>query len=90
MRTIAALYVDPKGCYSGLEGVEVWDETRDARGYDGPWPVVAHPPCERWGRYSGGGLETTEGALRQRSRQCASLAGYSNIPKAHMLGERMS
>jgi hypothetical protein len=52
---IAALYVDPKGCYAGLEGVELWDEQRDARTYAGPWPVVAHPPCQRWGRYWNGG-----------------------------------
>ena len=50
---IAALYVDPKGVYSGLEGVEVWDEARDARLYSGPWPVVAHPPCARWSRLAG-------------------------------------
>lgn len=42
---IAALYVEPAGCYAGLDGVDPWD---DARLYDGPWPVVAHPPCERW------------------------------------------
>jgi len=48
---IAALYVDAAGVYSNLAGVEVWDEARDARRYAGPWPVVAHPPCQRWGRF---------------------------------------
>jgi hypothetical protein len=48
MTTVAALYVDPNGAYANLPGVEVWDEARDARTYDGPWPVVAHPPCNRW------------------------------------------
>ena len=48
---IAALYVETDGCYVGLEGVDTWDEQRDARRYDGPWPVVAHPPCQRWGRF---------------------------------------
>lgn len=47
---IAALYVARNGCYFGLEGVDPWDEGRDARGYAGPWPVVAHPPCQRWGK----------------------------------------
>lgn len=50
---VAALYVDPKGVYSEVEGVEVWDEARDARKYAGPWPVVAHPPCSRWCRLAG-------------------------------------
>lgn len=45
---IAALFVDPDGCYAGLPDVEVWGRDRDARLYGGPWPVVAHPPCERW------------------------------------------
>jgi hypothetical protein len=52
---IAALYVERAGCYFGIDGVDPWDEARDARLYPGPWPVVAHPPCERWGRYWGGG-----------------------------------
>ena len=40
--TVAALYVEPDGPYAGLDGVEVWDEARDARTYAGPQPVVAH------------------------------------------------
>jgi len=49
--SIAALYVETDGAYFGLNGVDPWDETRDARQYAGPYPVVAHPPCQRWGRF---------------------------------------
>lgn len=49
---VAALYVQPNGIYSRMEGVEPWPESRDARTYAGPHPVVAHPPCAAWGRYS--------------------------------------
>lgn len=45
---IAALYVARGGAYFGLPGVDPWDEARDARRYTGPWPVVAHPPCQLW------------------------------------------
>ena len=48
---IAALFVEKDGCYFGLPDVDPWDEARDARAYGGSWPVVAHPPCQRWGRF---------------------------------------
>lgn len=52
---IAALFVETNGVYFGLPDVDPWDEKRDARKYAGPFPVVAHPPCDRWGRYWHGG-----------------------------------
>jgi hypothetical protein len=48
---VAALFVETGGGYFGLPDVDPWDEARDARLYRGPHPVVAHPPCQRWGRY---------------------------------------
>lgn len=49
---IAALFVHPDGPYVGQANVDAWDEARDARDYQGPHPVVAHPPCERWGKFA--------------------------------------
>lgn len=51
---IAALFVESNGCYYGLDGIDPWDEARDARRYSGPHPVVAHPPCQRWGKFWAG------------------------------------
>lgn len=48
---VAALFVERDGIYSGLPHVDAWDRERDARNYAGPYPVVAHPPCKRWGRF---------------------------------------
>lgn len=63
MPSIAALFVDCMGIYRDSfdcaqrrlftvanTDVDVWCIHRDARNYPGPWPVVAHPPCQRWGR----------------------------------------
>lgn len=47
---IAALFVENDGCYFDLPDIDPWDEKRDARLYPGPYPVVAHPPCQRWGK----------------------------------------
>ena len=61
---VAALYVDAiRGPYRLIEGVECWSgiqsqlsliamaAERDAMQYDGPHPIVAHPPCGHWGRW---------------------------------------
>lgn len=51
MTDVAALYVATDGPYFGIEGVRAYDEREDARMYMGPWPVVAHPECQRYGRF---------------------------------------
>lgn len=51
---IAALFVEKNGIYFNVPGVDPWDEARDARLYEGNAPAVAHPPCERWGRFANG------------------------------------
>jgi hypothetical protein len=57
---VAALFVAENGPYVGLEGVDPWPESKDARLYPGPHPVIAHPPCQRWGRYWFGGPSVKE------------------------------
>lgn len=47
---IAALFVQADGCYSDDESIDAWPESRDARLYSGNLPVVAHPPCQLWGK----------------------------------------
>lgn len=48
---IAALFIETNGIYFNTPDVDPWDEPRDARKYAGPFPVVAHPPCQRWGKF---------------------------------------
>src|SRR3954463_12022794 len=64
-RVIAALYVETNGVYYGLPDVDPWDEARDARKYEGPWPGGAHPPCARWCRLAGFVEHQTEGRLQR-------------------------
>jgi hypothetical protein len=71
---IAALYIDPLGPYVGRPDVDAWDEARDARLYDGPWPVVAHPPCGPWS------------ALRHLSRETTADCGPRAIEQARKFG----
>jgi hypothetical protein len=71
---IAALFVMPDGPYAGLPGVELWDEKRDARLYSGPHRVVAHPPCERWGRYWNGGPSARVRRVKGDDNGCFAAA----------------
>lgn len=50
MEKIAALFVQKNGIYFNLPNVDPWDVKRDAKKYNGPYPVICHPPCSRWCR----------------------------------------
>lgn len=52
MKPIAALFVDADGIYPLMPNVNAWDQSRDARKYIGHDPVVAHPPCQLWGKFA--------------------------------------
>lgn len=49
MIKLAALFVQDGGCYFDHPLIDPWPITRDARNYAGPYPVIAHPPCQLWG-----------------------------------------
>lgn len=71
---IAALFVETNGVYFGLPGIDPWDKRRDARTYAGPYPVIAHPPCERWGRYWGGSPTTWPRKTKGDDSNCFAAA----------------
>ena len=50
MKSVAVLFARSDSTYKTMSHADVYDMERDARTYDGPHPVVAHPPCRAWGR----------------------------------------
>lgn len=48
---IAILCASRNSIYKTLEDVDVYDIDRDARGFVGGCPVVAHPPCRAWSAF---------------------------------------
>lgn len=89
MKQIAALYVDPKGPYFGREGIDAWDETRDARLYDGPDPVVAHPPCGPWSRLRHMNRHQDPMCAIYAVRQVRQFGGVLEHPRGSMLWRYM-
>lgn len=71
---IAALFVQTNGSYFGLDNVDPWDVTRDARLYAGDHRVIAHPPCQRWGRYWGGGPNASYKRIKGDDEGCFAAA----------------
>lgn len=49
---IAALFVEKGGIYWDNENIDAYDVSKDAMSYSGELPVVAHPPCQLWGRFA--------------------------------------
>jgi hypothetical protein len=52
LNTVAVLFARGDSIYKGLPGCDVYDAERNALTYQGPHPVVAHPPCRTWGTLS--------------------------------------
>jgi hypothetical protein len=92
---IAALFVQTDGVYFGLPGVDPWDEKRDARTYPGSHPVVAHPPCARWGtlayvnraRY-GTEIGSDDGCFESALRSLRAFGGVLEHPRNSVAFER--
>lgn len=50
MSAVAVLFARADSHYKAIDGLDVWDAERDARKWGGGCPVIAHPPCQAWGR----------------------------------------
>jgi len=49
MTEIAVLFAKVDSIYKSIPGCDVFDIERDALNYQGPYPIIAHPPCRGWG-----------------------------------------
>jgi hypothetical protein len=78
--TVAALYIDPRGPYPKMAGVDCWDATRDARLYDGPHPVVAHPPCGPWSAFKHLNRHQTKDCAIRAVEQVRAFGGVLEHP----------
>ena len=51
VEAVSVLWVAIDSVYKTIPGCDCWDEKRDAMKYDGPGPVICHPPCGPWGKF---------------------------------------
>ena len=85
-KAIAALFVASDGPYAGLTHVDAWPESRDARTYSGPHSVVAHPPCERWGKFAktNGRVGQDDGCFESAVKAVRKFGGVLEHPEGSM------
>lgn len=84
---VAALYVQRAGIYSQLPGVDCYDIERDARTYQGPLPVVAHPPCRAWGKFASW-AKPRDGERELALRAIEQVDKYGGVLE-HPVGSRL-
>lgn len=81
---VAALYVDARGPYPKL--VARWyDAEDDALSYDGPLPIVAHPPCGPWGSLRHLSRKDDPALAVRAVAQVRALGGVLEHPRGSLL-----
>jgi len=87
--TVAALYVDVElGPYPKMQNVDCWGVGRNAALYDGPHPVVAHPPCGPWGQMRQFCTKQDPALAVQAVKQVRAFGGVLEHPAGSRLWER--
>ena len=78
--TIAVLYCRERSVYANFPGVDLWPASRDATLYEGPSPIVAHPPCGPWGSLKAQCRHQNPDHARKAIRSLALYGGVLEHP----------
>ncbi len=71
---INALFVETNGVYFNNPNIEPWDIIKDAKTCNNGAPAIAHPPCQRWGRYWSGGPSVKIKKIKGDDNGCFAFA----------------